>query len=348
MRRWLADWALVAAAPIASAGAQTEDPPAAIADDYDPNSTAWNGLHTFVGLVSGLGFELHPVGALEWGELDDRDVLIVMYPLQRLDPARLAAFVQAGGKVVVADDFGEAGDALSRLGLLRADVGVSTPARHYQSRLYAPIATPQPPAHPLTAGVTELVTNHPAVLTAVAGATPVLGFGDGGSVVVAGEQGTGRFVVVSDPSLFINRMLQFPGNLRFATNLLRWLDRDQRVRRVVLVRGDAPMFGEPMTFIDDAGMNPTGRAVARLNRWLDERSDWLLTSTAVQVVGGALALALAGLAFAAVPPWRRAPLQGRWLELLAADRAEPPAPPASSARPVRSPLSPRADDQVVS
>jgi len=34
-----------------------------------------------------------------------------------VDPSRLAAFVQAGGHVVIADDFGLAGDALARMGL---------------------------------------------------------------------------------------------------------------------------------------------------------------------------------------------------------------------------------------
>ena len=50
------------------------------------------------------------------------DILVLVYPLQRVDPAQLGAFVQAGGNVVIADDFGEGKDAMQALGLLRAEV----------------------------------------------------------------------------------------------------------------------------------------------------------------------------------------------------------------------------------
>ncbi len=315
--------AIVTTALATPALAQTPAPAPAPSpsSDYDPGSKEWNGLYTYTRLIAGLGFEVVAVGALEWGDLDERDILILLYPLQRVDPARVSAFVQAGGHVVIGDDFGEAGDALSRLGLLRADVGTPEARSYYRSRLYAPVATPLIAGHPLVRGVTEVVTNHPAVLTEVVGAVPVIGFGDGrGAIVVAGEHGTGRFVVVSDPSIFINRMLQFPGNVTLAINTLRWLDREGRVRRVVLLRGDVPMYGEPRPFIDDAGMTPFGRSVAGFNRWLEQRNDWLLTPAAMQVIGGALAIALAIFALAAMPPWRRIPLDGRWLRLLRPQR----------------------------
>lgn len=290
--------------------------------DYDPSSKTWNGLHTFTRVAAGLDLEVMPVASLEWSDLGAADILVLIYPLQRVDPSRLSSFVQAGGHVVVADDFGRAGDALSRMGLLRADVGTATADRYYKDRLYAPIATPLG-SHPLTRGVTEVVTNHPAVLTEVSGATPVLGFGGGrGAIVVAGELGTGRFVVVSDPSIFINRMMQFPGNLTLAVNILRWLDRDGRVKRVVILRGDVPMYGEPRPFIDDANMGDLDRSVASLNQWLQERNDWLLTPSAMRVIGGMLAVALAILALAAMPPWRRVPMDGRWLALLRPERAD--------------------------
>ncbi len=289
--------------------------------DYDPSSKDWNGLYTFARTAAGLGLDVLEVSSLEWGDLDDGDILVLVYPLQRVEPSRLAGFVQAGGHVVVADDFGEAGDALARMGLLRADVGTPQASSYYRSRLYAPVAGPLVAGHPLVRGVTEVIANHPAVLTEVKGAVSVVGFGAGqGAIVVAGEHGTGRFVVVSDPSIFINRMLQFPGNLTLAVNILRWLDRDGRADRVVLLRGDVPMFGEPRTFIDDAGMGAFGRSVAGVNRWLEQRNDWLLTPVAMRVIGGLLALALALLGIAAMPPWRRLPLDGRWLRLMRPER----------------------------
>lgn len=289
--------------------------------DYDPSSKEWNGLFTFTRTAAGVGLEVLSVSSLEWSDLDEGDILVLVYPLQRVEPSRLAAFVQAGGHVVIADDFGEAGDALARMGLLRADVGTPQASTYYRSRLYAPVAVPLTADHPLVDGVTEVVANHPAVLTDVKGAVPILGFGAGqGAIVVAGEHGTGRFVVVSDPSIFINRMLQFPGNLSLTVNILRWLDRGGRADRVVLLRGDVPMFGEPRPFIDDAGMDRFGRSVAGVNRWLEQRNDWLLTPIAMRVIGGLLAVALAMLAIAAMPPWRRLPLDGRWLRLIRPER----------------------------
>ena len=85
--------------------------------DYDPRSTAWNGMASFVGLAEGMGFEVTAVGSLEWSELSAEDILFLIYPLQRVDPGRLGAFVQAGGNVVIADDFGEGKDAMQGLGL---------------------------------------------------------------------------------------------------------------------------------------------------------------------------------------------------------------------------------------
>lgn len=304
--------ALALALGTAEAPAQSADAADAVTD-YDPSSKAWNGMATFRQLAEGLGYEVLTVGALEWHDLDEHDILVLVYPLQRVDPGKLAAFLAAGGHAVVADDFGDADAALSRLGLLRAEVTTAEASRYYRQIMFAPIATPTGD-HPLTKGVAEVVTNHPALLTEVSGATSILGFGgDRGDIVVAGERGTGRFVVVSDPSILINRMLQFPGNLRFAANLLRWLDRGGRANRVVLLRGDVPMYGEPRAFIDDANLTGVGRTLAGVNAWLEGRNEWLLTPTAMRVVGAVIAVALAALALAALPPWRRRPIDGSWL-----------------------------------
>ena len=282
--------------------------------DYDPSSRAWNGLASFVAVAEGLGLEVDPVAALEWGDLDDGDILVLLYPLQRVDPGRLQAFIQAGGHVVVADDFGESREALTKLALIRAELATPRAQRFQDGRLYAPVATTIA-EHPITTDVTEVITNHPAVLTQVEGADALVGFPSGESVVVAGERGTGRFVVVSDPSIFINRMLQFPGNLRLTAGILRWLARGGRADRLVLLRGDIPMYGEPKPFIDDAGAGPVGHTVADLNRWLDERNEYLLTTPAIRVLVVALAVVLGGIALLALPPWRRGRSDGRWLRL---------------------------------
>ncbi len=287
--------------------------PAELAD-YDPRSQAWNGMATFVGLAEGMGYEVTPVSTLEWGELTANDILVLVYPLQRVEPGRLDAFVQAGGNVVLADDFGESGEAMARLGLLRAEVAAPRATKYQDGRMWAPIATPQTD-HPLARGVDEVVTNHPAALAEVEGATTVIGFSDT-AVVVAGTRGTGRFVVVSDPSIFINRMLQYPGNVTLAANILTWLDRHEtgkRARHIVLLRGDVPMYGEPPPFIADPRGGQLGRSIADLNQWLSRRSEWLLTPGAMKALAAALAVLLLVLAVVALPIRRGPRIDGAWL-----------------------------------
>jgi hypothetical protein len=300
---------LILAAPALARAQDADRPP-----DYEVTSTAWNGLSTFGKVVDGLGLELRVVSSLEWSEIDAEDILVLVWPLRHVESVKVANFVHAGGHVVIADDFGEAGEAMNRLGLLRADVGAARSKRYHEGRMWAPIADVLA-RHPITDGVDEVVCNHPAVLTDVSGADALVGFPGGDAVVVAGQRGTGRFVVVSDPSIFINRMQQFPGNLTLTANMLRWLDRGGRARRVILLVGDVPMYGDPKPFIDDAGASPFDRKIHGLNSWLEASNDWLLTVPAMRVVGGLLAALLLVVAFVTLPAWRKNQADGRWLRV---------------------------------
>ncbi len=282
--------------------------------DYDPASRAWNGLSTLARLADGLGLEVLTVSSLEWSDLDAGDVLVLIYPLQTVDPGKIAAFVNAGGHVVIADDFGQSVDAMQRLGLLRAEVGTARARRYHDDRMWAPIADVLA-RHPITEGVGEVVCNHPAVLTHVRGADSLVGFAGGDAVVVAGARGTGHYVVVSDPSIFINRMMQFDGNLTLAVNMLRWLGRGGRVDRLVLLVGDVPMYGKPRPYIDDAGASSFDRKVHDLDQWLEQWNEWLLQSPAMRAAGLVLAVMLIAVIMVAVPFWRRHQADGRWLRL---------------------------------
>jgi hypothetical protein len=290
--------------------------------DYDPRSTAWNGMASFVGLAEGMGFEVSAVGSLEWSDLSAEDILVLIYPLQRVDPGRLGAFVQAGGNVVIADDFGEGKDAMQGLGLLRAEALTPRATRYYEGRTFAPIATARGD-HPLAVDVGEVVTNHPAALTRIQGATTIVAF-DEGAVVVAGERGSGHFVAISDPSIFINKMLMFRGNIQLAANLLRYLDRGGRAKHVVLLRGDIPMYGDPRPFIDDAKAGEIGRSIADLNFWLSERRAWLLTPGAMKALAAGLAAVLLLLALFALPVRRGPRIDGAWLRFGRPGRRDEP------------------------
>jgi hypothetical protein len=319
--------AFVCATVLAVGGAHAQEP----LPDYDPYSDDWNGLSSFKGLVEGAGFNVDIRPQLEWSELTANDILFIFYPLAKVDPSKLSSFIQAGGNAVVADDFGDSKDALAALGLLRAEVVTPQATRYQDGRAWAPIALPKSD-HPIARDVDELVTNHPAALKEVEGATEVLGFVDA-AVVVAGERGTGRFVAISDPSIFINRMLQYSGNVQVAVNILRWLNRGGRARNVIILRGDAQMFGQPPPFVDDPRGGEVGRSVADLNSWLSQRREWLLTPTAMKVLAAMLAALLLGLAIAALPVRRGPQIDGAWLRFLRpARRDEPTALIATSDR----------------
>ncbi len=295
----------------------------AVDAEYNPYSQQWNGLASFVGLAEGMGFEVEPVNTLEWGSVDADDVLVLVYPVNRVDPTKLGAFVHAGGNVVIADDFGGAKEAMQAMGLLRVELEQPRAARFYEGRPFAPIANAMGD-HPLARDVGDVVTNHPAVMTNVEGAQVVVAI-DGGAIVVAGERGSGRFVAVSDPSIFINRMLQFPGNVALTSNILNWLDRgNRRARHIILVRGDASMYGEPSAFIDDPRSDEVSRSIAGFNRWLTAADSWLLTPTAMKVLAAILAVLLFVLALIALPVRRGPRIDGAWLRFTRPKRRDEP------------------------
>jgi hypothetical protein len=299
---------------VGEARAQQDDGdiPAASAD-YDALSEQWNGLNTLTALAKGLGLTVEPVIEIDWEELGAEDILFVLYPRDRVEPGHLAAFVRNGGHVLLADDFGDSTEAMGRLGMLREPaIGVAA-ERFYRDLPYAPIAQPFMTGHPLAAGVTELFTNHPAVLRQVQGPEVVFGFGPDEGVIAAGAMGSGRFVVSSDPSVFINRMLQFEGNMQFAINVIRHLSRDGAATRLVILAGDFSLYGEPSGLLDDGTVSGTmASMLSDFNRWLDERNDYLLTSLGVHAAAFLLAALTALLCLLSLPLARKSRLEGDW------------------------------------
>jgi hypothetical protein len=297
--------------------------PAPFSAEYDPYSQGWNGLASFVGLAEGMGFSVDIRESLEWDTLEAKDILFLVFPLQRVDPAKLAAYVQAGGNVVIADDFGDGKEAMQAMGLLRIEVEQARSSRFYEGRMYAPIANARGD-HPLAREVGDVVTNHPAVMTRIEGATTIVGLDDG-AVVVAGERGFGKYVAVSDPSIFINRMLQFPGNVQLTSNIFNWLDRgDRRARNIVLLRGNRDMYGEPPPYIDDANADNLGRSISAFNDWLYKAREWLLTPAAMKTLAALLAASLFLLALIALPVRRGPQIDGAWLRFNRPARRDEP------------------------
>ncbi len=284
-------------------------PNTAAAEDYDVDSEDWNGLGMFAALAKGVGYKVESASLIDWSDLTSDDVLVIVYPTKHVEPFHLAGFLQSGGRVIIADDFGESKRALQELRILREAAQGNIRADYYNNRTFAPIAKPKAKNHPLAAGVDELTTNHPAVFTGVSGHTVVFGFQGDMSVVVAGDLGRGEFVAISDPSVLINKMLTFKGNMKFAINLLKYFkSSDNEAGRIVLLHSGFTITGEPPV--------PKGGSVSALldqfNRWLLERNDYLLTNDATRGVGILAALLVALLGLASLPLLRRTGLDGSW------------------------------------
>jgi hypothetical protein len=299
--------------------------PESVAADYETDSLDWNGLSTLEALAHGMGLEVTPETTVDWDDIERGDVLMLLYPTARIDPAHLAAFLHNGGRVLVADDFGKAEEALAGLGILRG-TGVGVRAdQFYEGRSYAPVARPLVPGHPLAAGVDALTANHPSVWKATGGAESIFAFDGGDSVVAALQVGEGRLVALADPSVLINRMLEFDGNLAFAINLLRYLSRSGESQRLIIMTGDLALLGEPSRLLGETGPGGVKSLLGDFNRWLLGLNEYLMTEAGMRVLAVGIALLLSGLALVWLPRARQSPLDGSWTRARTGSAEQPSA-----------------------
>ena len=217
--------------------------------DYRPDSPAWNGLSSFLDEVRAAGCGLTTTDHVDWSQLGPRDVLFFVYPQSQIDRGALASYLNGGGRLLLADDFGAAGDALLALEL-----------RRHPARLES---VPRDPRHPelpiakagllttLGRSTPEVLANHPAAFETALPAT--FAFSPGQALVVEGKVGRGRFVALADPSVLINNMLEVPGNRAFARSLVSELcTPGPNGDRVHLVSGPFLSQGEPRASTADA------------------------------------------------------------------------------------------------
>ncbi|SDM92285.1 protein of unknown function [Halogranum gelatinilyticum] len=174
-------------------------------------------------------------------------VAFVLSPGQAYSPReteQVSQFVREGGTLVVAEDFGPHSNSL--LSAVGANASVDGRPLRDEQNLYRspamPVATNVTNTS-LTRDVEQLTINHGTVVepngTQVLVRSSEFSYLDTNGneeldeneslqehpVVTVESVGEGRVVVVSDPSLFINTMLEQPGNQQFAENVLTAHDR---------------------------------------------------------------------------------------------------------------------------
>lgn len=193
--------------------------------DYSLTNSDWNGLSQLTELARAENIELKLVSNIDFQKLPLEQPILIIHPQQPVVISNLINFVFAGGRILLADDFGTSDALFDRLAVSRAQIAPAN-LPHYEfvdNNPAFPIFKPTG-RHPLLNNVETLVANRPAVLFNVG--SPVVSFADHGGLVYDMSLGDGKVILLSDPSMLINNMLLVADNSAFAKNALRYLCAD--------------------------------------------------------------------------------------------------------------------------
>lgn len=257
-------------------------------NDYRVENNGWNGLSELAALARSRAVVVASPSRLDLAQVDTRrDAILVMHPKggASASGSQLVHFVTQGGTLIVADDFGDSDAIFAKFGAERVS-DVSVGAEDYlRGNPQLPVALPWG-SHELTAGVDRVILNHPAALRARH--KPVLGAGM--PIVVVGQLGSGRFLLCSDPSMFINNMLEQPGNFAFAQNMLDWLLEGRG--RVFVLSQEFVILGEvpTQTGAEVRSMWEMGRLRSAFNAFLAGFAQYVPLGSTVRGLGVIAAL----------------------------------------------------------
>lgn len=233
-------------------GAQNESQTRGRTVHFAPTSTAWNGCSRWMYLASQQGLQVETPRVWDWTQARIQDPILILAPQREdLDSKPLRAFVEAGGRVLLTDDFG-AGDRLwESFGLQgkRYPVAPRSPAQPVMD-IHITVPHPFMDADFLLrqAGFSFLNlpqwffldTNpkHEPLLYARVYRSNLPDRQMEGYVLVRIRQGRGVLLVMSDPSAFINQMIRYGDNQRLAVNLLRYLALPVQAKRLIVLWGN--------------------------------------------------------------------------------------------------------------
>lgn len=206
---------------------------------FEVKDTSWEGTSELLALArERLGLaRVRVVATLDFSALSPKDGVLLLHPETEAEYAEVSAFLTAGGRVAVLDDYGVGDRLLSHYRIFRVQAPLQ-PAAQLQKNPSLAIALPAVQAvagqeqnrHPAVANVDRVVTNHPTALTnpnlTPVLVIPALGEPDATLAVTGVIAGRGRLFAMADPSVLINSMLRYPGNRAFAQGLVEYLVED--------------------------------------------------------------------------------------------------------------------------
>ena len=215
------------------------DVSAASAAAFDVNDTTWEGTSELLALArERLGRErVRIVKKLDYAALKAADGVLILHPEVELEFREVSAFLAAGGRLAVLDDFGSADRFLAHYRVFRVQAPLR-PASSLRDNPALPFAVPAVQAvagqeqnlHPIVANVERIVTNHPSALTnpnlTPILTIPALGEPDATLAVTGVIAGRGRLFAMADPSALVNLMMRYPGNRALGQGLVEYLVED--------------------------------------------------------------------------------------------------------------------------
>lgn len=268
----------------------------AAAQDFATRAAGWSSISELVRLAEerANAAVVDEAERLDLGTLRAVDSLLLVHPRQDLPARELTLFLRGGGRVALADDYGQGGSLLTAFQIGR---GEPTVDRALQLRGNPALLVARPKAqHRLAQGVRALVTNHPTIVYHRA-LSPVFELAEGEAVVLAGAVESGRLVVLSDPSVLIDNMLELRGNRAFAENLIDYLDEGRG--------GTLYVVGPEGRLVGRWGEPGADRPLHDLRAWLESTSSMQFPPLALRIGTLALLAIAATLALGALP--RRSP-----------------------------------------
>jgi len=211
-----------------------------VQDEYHPLNEEWNGCSKVVNASR------NSTLLFSYGEaLAEHTLFAIVGPglgFSQKEAAYVRIFLESGGTVLLADDIGKGNSLLESLAVpARFSGQLIDDLLYYSKRPDFPLITDFS-ASPLTDNVTAVLMNRPSFLqvenssvVAVIASSSLFSFvvENGGGQPGANEMlqsypvmasvriGKGLLVLVSDPSVFTNEMIDFYDNMRLFRNILR-------------------------------------------------------------------------------------------------------------------------------
>lgn len=283
--------------------------------DFLPANSSWNGLSAVAAMAGSMGQRLRLTHRLDWSTLPPDAALILIHPEVELPATEVVAFLAGGGRVLLADDFGKGSALLREFDIELVSAPPSSSPRLHQGNPNLPVARATRAGSPLTQGVREVVTNHPGYLRSRL--PSLLRFGGGDQQLLVGARvGKGELLVLADPSVLINTMMQFPGNRTLARNLIRRLA--VQAGTITLLSGQVTFTGAGPSGDDAAARSTAGTFLREFNDFLGVLNSYAPVDAGLRALAVVAAL-LGLLGLFMFLPLPRKDMDGHWSRASASD-----------------------------